>query len=106
MEKNKVGVHAPNSPYSEEECEAIIAKLEDMLDGRLTGDEKVAFEEMVNNCQFCLEQYRIEKSLRQLIKEGFNNMVMSNKLVANIKNSIRAIRGTRHEGANSSNGGN
>ncbi|MBX3101671.1 MAG: hypothetical protein KF690_04115 [Bacteroidetes bacterium] len=97
MEKNKVGVHAPNSPYSAEECEEIIAKLEDMLDGRLTGEEQKAFEEMVTNCQFCLEQYRIEKSLRQLIKNGFNNMVMSNKLVANIKSSIRAMRGNLPE---------
>ncbi|MCE3008688.1 MAG: hypothetical protein LW884_10140 [Bacteroidetes bacterium] len=91
MEK-KLGLRAPNSPYSEQECEEIIAKLEDLLDGRLDEGQCAAFEDMVNNCEYCLEQYRIEKSLRRLVREGLNNVVMSNKLIASIKNSIRSIR--------------
>lgn len=92
MEKKGVGLRAPQSPYSDQECDEIIAKLEDLLDGRLDDTQKAEFEEMVNNCQYCLEQYKIEKSLRQLVKEGFNNVVMSNRLVSSIKNSIRSIR--------------
>jgi hypothetical protein len=41
MSTNKsVGLNREGSPYSEEECEDIIAKLEAMLDGELEPDNE------------------------------------------------------------------
>ena len=88
----KVGVYRDGSPYTDDECDEIIAKLEQLLDGELDREKEQNVIQMVNNCDYCLEQYRIEKSLRQLIREGFRNIMVKNTLVQNIKNSIQAVR--------------
>jgi anti-sigma factor (TIGR02949 family) len=91
-----VGVHREGSPYTDQECEDIIGKLEQMLDGELDMNKEKNFVDMVNSCEYCLEQYKIEKSMRKLIKTGFKNVMVSNDLVNNIKQSIQAFR--QHEG--------
>lgn len=90
-EVNKVGLKREGSPYTEQECEDIIAKLEEMLDGEMVPEEQQKFQEMVENCQYCLEQYSIEKNLRKLLKTGTSFRV-NNNLVSSIKNSISAFR--------------
>jgi anti-sigma factor (TIGR02949 family) len=92
MCENKVGVHREGSPYSEQECEEIIAKLELLLDGELDKTKESEVVEMVKNCDYCLEQYQIEKSLRKLVKNGFKNILMSANLVQKIKTSIAYAR--------------
>lgn len=95
MEHNdtpKVGLNRDGSPYSQQECEEIIAKLEQLLDGELDTQKEKDFVEMVNTCEYCLEQYRIEKSIRQLLKSGFKNIMASANLIKNIKENIRRTR--------------
>lgn len=91
-EKNGYGVHRNGSPYSDEECDSIISKLEDMLDGQLDPNQQDEVQKMVDECEYCLEQYNIERSLRKLVKDGFKNIMVSNKLVDSIKNAIKTNR--------------
>lgn len=90
--KQQFGIRRPDAPYNDQECEDIISKLEQLLDGELDKDREKEVVEMVNNCQYCLEQYKIELSLRQLIKTGFHNMMVSNSLVNGIRNKIKSVR--------------
>ena len=86
------GLKRPDSPYSEVECEEIIAKLEQLLDGELEPHRQEEVIEMIQSCNYCLEQYNIEKSVRNLVKTGFKNFKMSNNLISSIKSSIRNAR--------------
>ena len=86
--QNNVGLNRDGSPYTEQECDEIIGKLEALLDGELNPNEQDEVEQLVNDCQYCLEQYNIEKSLRKLVRGGASGLNVSNKLISNIKNSI------------------
>lgn len=90
--KNQVGLHREGSPYSDEECDQIISKLEQLLDGELDKEKEHEVQEMVYGCEYCLEQYKIEKSIRTLIKGGFKNIMASTNLVKSIKDSIKRTR--------------
>ncbi|MCS7073325.1 MAG: hypothetical protein NZ108_02545 [Bacteroidia bacterium] len=91
-DKTKVGLRKPGSPYSEAECEEIIAKLELLLDGELDPEKQKEVEQMVNDCEYCLEQYKIEKSFRKLLKTGFSNFFDSSSLLSSIKQKINSLR--------------
>jgi anti-sigma factor (TIGR02949 family) len=93
----QVGLHREGSPYSEEECDQIISKLEQLLDGELDTAKEHEVKEMVHGCEFCLEQYKIEKSIRTLIKGGFTNIMASTNLVKSIKDSIKRTRNHEQE---------
>jgi mycothiol system anti-sigma-R factor len=86
------GVHRADSPYTDAECEEIIAQLEALLDGEMDDRKQQEVQAMINNCNYCLEQYKIEKSLRDLVKEGFKKFSISNNLLNSIKNSIKNAR--------------
>jgi anti-sigma factor (TIGR02949 family) len=98
MKPQQVGLKRPDSPYSEEECQEIIQKLEALLDGELQPEQQQEIVEMVNNCEYCLEQYKLEKSLRQIIKDGFNSLIMNKSLVSSIRDRIRGVRTTPQNG--------
>lgn len=87
-----VGLKREGSPYSDTECDDIIRKLEAMLDG----DESILkdddFMDQVNNCQYCLEQYEIEKSFKELIKSKLKGLMVSNSLVQSIKDKLSIRR--------------
>ena len=91
-DKTKVGIRKPGSPYTESECEEIISKLELLLDGELDPEKQKEVEEMVNDCEYCLEQYKIEKSFRKLLKSGFSSLMDSNGLLSSIKQKISSLR--------------
>ncbi len=93
MENTQVGVHRPDSPYSDRECDEIISKLELLLDGELDVNKNRDFIEKLNSCEYCLEQYKIEKSIRSMIKTGLQNIMVSANLIKNIKSSIKQARG-------------
>jgi anti-sigma factor (TIGR02949 family) len=90
----KVGLQREGSPYSDAECDDIISKLEQLLDNELDAGKRQEFIEKVNSCEYCLEQYKIEKSIRSMIKSGFKNIMVSANLIKNIKASIQQTRGT------------
>jgi anti-sigma factor (TIGR02949 family) len=90
--KTNAGLFRAGSPYSTVECEEIINKLEALLDGALDPAGEHDIMEMVNSCEYCFEQYKIEKSIRRLIKEGFHNLAISTSLVKNIKDKIKEFR--------------
>jgi anti-sigma factor (TIGR02949 family) len=90
----KVGLQREGSPYSDAECDDIISKLEQLLDNELDAGKREEFIEKVNSCEYCLEQYKIEKSIRSMIKSGFKNIMVSANLIKNIKSSIQQTRGT------------
>ncbi|MDX2062452.1 MAG: hypothetical protein SFY70_05280 [Bacteroidia bacterium] len=92
--QERVGLHREGSPYSEQECEQIISKLEQLLDGELDSQKAAEVNQMVASCEYCFEQYNIERSIRSLIKNGFKNVMASANLVKNIKDSIRRSRVT------------
>ena len=87
-----VGLQRPDSPYTDQECEEIIDKLEQWLDGELDADKEQEFIDKVNNCEYCLEQIKVEKSLREAIKSGYRNMTMSTGLIGSIKSRIQNFR--------------
>ncbi len=91
-EIDKLGVRKDGSPYSEEECDVIIQQLTELLDGELPNDEQKKVIEKIDSCEYCLEQYKIQKSFKELIKVGFNNILVSNKLISSIKNSIKKFK--------------
>ena len=91
-DNQNVGVRREGSPYSEEECDEIIGKLEALLDGELDETKQREVNSMVDSCEYCFEQYRIEKSIRSLMKTGFRNVMASANLIRNIKESIKRSR--------------
>lgn len=100
-----IGLNRNGSPYTEVECEEIIAKLEQLLDGEMDQAQEKSVLEMVNNCQYCLEQYNIEKSFRKLIKNGISSVLYSSSLIFNIKSKIRNTR-NKNEGGGEEDGEN
>lgn len=67
--KPSIGLFRQDSPYSPEECEKIIEKLEAFLDGSLPTDQAQEVEKMVQACEYCAEQYSFEKRLRNMLKK-------------------------------------
>jgi anti-sigma factor (TIGR02949 family) len=92
----KVGVHRADSPYSEEECEEIIAQLEMLLDGELDPEKEKQVAKMVEDCEYCMEQYNIERKFRKLIKNGLNAVKFSGNLASGIMERIKALAESRH----------
>ncbi|MEN3041260.1 MAG: hypothetical protein ABDH66_06965 [Bacteroidia bacterium] len=66
-----IGVHRPGSPYSERECEEIIQKLELFLDGQLKGKAREEVENLINQCEYCAEQYNFERRLREILSRSW-----------------------------------
>jgi len=87
--KVKVGLQREGSPYSEAECEEIIGKLESLLDGQLDGHEKAQAEALVKDCEYCMEQYNLERSIRKVIKNGYNNIFGAKNILHGIRDRIR-----------------
>jgi anti-sigma factor (TIGR02949 family) len=88
---SKIGLYREDSPYSQEECDAIIRQLEELLDGELNEQEQAEIIKRIESCEYCLEQYKIEKSFRQLLKDGVLNFT-NNVIIHNIKQTIAKIR--------------
>ena len=88
----KVGVWSADSPYSEQECEEIIAKLEQLLDGELDTEKENEVRQMVEGCGYCLEQFKVEKKFRTFIKNGFGNVSFSSGLIDSIRKRIHNFR--------------
>lgn len=91
-DQNGVGLKKQGSPYSDVECEEIIRKLEAMLDGDQDVTQDKAFMEQVENCEYCLEQYEIEKSFKELVKSKLKGLMVSNSLVQSIKEKLSLKR--------------
>jgi len=95
LHKKGTGVHKNGSPYSDKECEEIIRKLGEMLDGELDNQKDPEFIQMVESCEYCLEQYEMERSFRNLIKlkiAGFNSRVKENTLISSIKERLLKLK--------------
>nr|BAL55937.1 hypothetical protein HGMM_F32H02C10 [uncultured Bacteroidetes bacterium] len=85
----KVGVYRPDSPYSEKECEEIIQKLELFLDGQLKGKEKEEVEQLIQQCEYCAEQYQFERKLRTLLSRSWQHISQeAQDIVANVRRRI------------------
>lgn len=91
-EKNGVGLKKHGSPYSDSECEEIIRKLEAMLDGDQDVTQDKEFMDKVKNCDYCLEQYEIEKSFKELVKSKIKGLMVSSSLVQSIKDKLSLKR--------------
>ncbi len=91
-EKLGSGLRKQGSPYSDTECDDIIRKLEAMLDGDQDVTQDKDFMEKVNNCEYCLEQYEIEKSFKELVKAKLKGLVVSNSLIQSIKSKLSLHR--------------
>jgi anti-sigma factor (TIGR02949 family) len=88
----QVGLRREGSPYTEVECDEIIAKLEELLDGELDPSRREEVEKMVSSCEYCLEQYNVERSLRQVVKDGLKSLKLNGSLLQNIRHQIRQVR--------------
>ncbi len=91
-DKHGTGLRKQGSPYSDSECEDIIRKLEAMLDGDQDVTQDKEFMDKVNNCEYCLEQYEIEKSFKELVKSKLKGLVVSNTLIQSIKSKLSLHR--------------
>lgn len=85
---HSAGVYASSSPYTEQECEEIISKLESLLDGELDEDKQIEVQKMISECGYCFEQYKIERSLKDMVKMGFQNFKIGDSIVNTIKKAI------------------
>ena len=85
---HSAGVYASSSPYTEQECEEIISKLESLLDGDLDEDKQKEVQKMISECGYCFEQYKIERSLKDMVKMGFQNFKIGDSIVNTIKKAI------------------
>ncbi len=86
-----IGLSRPDSPYSPEECEAIIQKLELFLDGQLTGKSRQEIEKLIQECEYCAEQYAFEKRLRDLLRRSWKSVSQeAQSIVENIRLKLRA----------------
>lgn len=85
---NEYGVRRPNSPYTSEECEQIIQELEELLDGEISSEKATSIQEKINSCEFCLEQYNLERSFRALLKAKISQTIDSNQALKSLQNSI------------------
>jgi anti-sigma factor (TIGR02949 family) len=85
-----IGLSRPDSPYSSEECEAIIQKLELFLDGQLTGKSRQEIEKLIQECEYCAEQYVFEKRLRDLLRRSWKSVSQeAQNIVENIRLKLR-----------------
>jgi anti-sigma factor (TIGR02949 family) len=92
-----VGLRREGSPYSEQECENIIQQLEALMDGDLDPAKEKEVRQMVEGCEYCMEQYNLEKSLRRLIRNGFNNIFVSHNLLSNIRRKLNIGSGATED---------
>jgi anti-sigma factor (TIGR02949 family) len=85
-----IGLSRPDSPYSPQECEAIIQKLELFLDGQLTGKSRQEIEKLIQECEYCAEQYVFEKRLRDLLRRSWKSVSQeAQNIVENIRLKLR-----------------
>ncbi len=88
--KQGIGLARPDSPYSSEECEAIIEKLELFLDGQLSGKSREEVERLIQDCSYCAEQYEFEKRMRDLLRRSWKSVSQEARgLVENIRQRLR-----------------
>lgn len=89
--KRSVGLNRPDAPYSESECEQIIQELEALLDGALSPEEEQRVQALIDDCDYCNEQYNLERSIRSVLKKGFGNVMASTHLLSNIRSRIQKL---------------
>ncbi|MCZ2357215.1 MAG: hypothetical protein LC115_11120 [Bacteroidia bacterium] len=85
---NKYGVKRPDSPYTSEECEQIIQELEELLDGEISQEKAESIQSRIESCEFCLEQYNLERSFRALLRNKVSQTIESNQTLKSLQNSI------------------
>lgn len=84
-----IGIYRPDSPYSEQECEEIIQKLELFLDGQLHGKAKEEVEQLIAQCEYCAEQYQFEKRLREMLSRSWRAFsAEAQEIVARVRRRI------------------
>jgi hypothetical protein len=49
--------------------------------------------EKVKNCEYCLEQVEIEKSLKDLVKDKLKSMIVSTNLMQSIREKLHFLKG-------------
>ncbi len=85
-----IGLNRPDAPYSPEECEAIIQKLELFLDGQLTGKSREEVEKLIQECEYCAEQYHFEKRIRDILRRSWKSVSQeAQNIVDNIRQRLR-----------------
>jgi anti-sigma factor (TIGR02949 family) len=88
--KQGIGLSRPDSPYSPEECEVIIQKLELFLDGQLSGKSREEVERLIQDCNYCAEQYEFEKRMRDILRRSWKSVSQEALgLVENIRQRLR-----------------
>ena len=84
-----VGVYRTDSPYSQQECEEIIQKLELFLDGQLKGKDKQEVERLIQQCEYCAEQYSFEKRIRNLLARSWKQLSSDTQdIIASVRRRI------------------
>ena len=85
------GIFDKSSPYTKEECEEIIQKIEALLDNTLSPHQANEIINKIKECSFCLEQYEIERNIRKLLKMVKKQQTQNhiNELKENILKQIK-----------------
>jgi anti-sigma factor (TIGR02949 family) len=69
-----------------EECNKLLQLI---LDGEASPEEETKFYQHIDKCVYCLNNYELEKSLRQLIKTKIKKQSVPIDLVDSIKMKIQ-----------------
>ena len=77
-----------NAKYQKEYCEhheECLKKIQAVLDGGATEDEKEHFRNNMDNCLHCIKMYHLEKCVKESLQSKIDKRLCPDNLVATIK---------------------
>ena len=69
-------------------CDKILSKVFLALDGELTSEEEIFFLKEINQCEGCLEKYKIEKSFKEFLSMKVRKECCFETLAQNIRDKL------------------
>ena len=75
---------------SKPDCEELIAKLYQFIDGELSRDEAAALKRHLEGCGPCLERIQVEERFKLLIKTKCRGEQVPELLVEKVKAALQA----------------
>ena len=79
------------SRYLKSECpeqKQCLKVLEEILDNEASDETKAKFNERIGNCWRCYRNYKLEKSIRDLVKYKMDKKEVPTNLLQDIKSKI------------------
>ncbi|MCU0429588.1 MAG: zf-HC2 domain-containing protein [Cytophagaceae bacterium] len=69
-------------------CNDCLCNLYMVLDGEASPEQQEKFMKHIDTCSHCFECYKVDRSVKELIKYKIQNMEVPSSLIESIKNKI------------------